>query len=176
MKYWRLRLSAGRLAAVASRGDVEKAHQRASRNRDKALSQFPPTVLSRQGGVVHFDALAQRSETGEMPHAEIVFTIDGREVRGTSDGNGPVDAIFNAIKSLYPHEATLALFDVHAVTEGTDAQAGVTVRLTEDGRSVTGRSADTDTLVSAAKAYVHALNKLLMKRQVSSNEAITAAR
>ena len=75
-----------------------------------------------------------------------------------------------------PHEATLALFDVHAVTEGTDAQAGVTVRLTEDGRSVTGRSADTDTLVSAAKAYVHALNKLLMKRQVSSNEAITAAR
>jgi 2-isopropylmalate synthase len=107
--------------------------------------------------------------------AELELAIDGQTRIGVARGDGPVDAIFNAIKSLYPHEATLALFDVHAVTEGTDAQAGVTVRLTENGRSVTGRSADTDTLVSAAKAYVHALNKLLMKRQVTSTEAITAA-
>jgi 2-isopropylmalate synthase len=107
--------------------------------------------------------------------AELELSVDGQTRIGVARGDGPVDAIFNAIKSLYPHEGTLALFDVHAVTEGTDAQAGVTVRLTENGRSVTGRSADTDTLVAAAKAYVHALNKLLMKRQVSSNEAITAA-
>jgi 2-isopropylmalate synthase len=107
--------------------------------------------------------------------AELELSIDGQTRIGVARGDGPVDAIFNAIKSLYPHEATLALFDVHAVTEGTDAQAGVTVRLSENGRSVTGRSADTDTLVSAAKAYVHALNKLLMKRQVTSTEAITAA-
>ncbi|MEQ1752854.1 MAG: 2-isopropylmalate synthase [Micropepsaceae bacterium] len=108
--------------------------------------------------------------------AELELSVDGQTRIGVSRGDGPVDAIFNAIKSLYPHEATLALFDVHAVTEGTDAQAGVTVRLTENGKSVTGRSADTDTLVSAAKAYVHALNKLLVKRQMTSPETLSAAR
>lgn len=108
--------------------------------------------------------------------AELELSVDGETKIGVARGDGPVDAIFNAIKSLYPHEATLALFDVHAVTEGTDAQAGVTVRLVENGRSVTGRAADTDTLVSAAKAYVHALNKLLMKRQKTMPEALSVAR
>ena len=108
--------------------------------------------------------------------AELELSVDGETKIGVARGDGPVDAIFNAIKSLHPHEATLALFDVHAVTEGTDAQAGVTVRLVEDGRSVTGRAADTDTLVSAAKAYVHALNKLLIKRQKTKPEALSVAR
>ena len=80
-------------------------------------------------------------------------------------GNGPVDAIFNAIKMLVPHEAKLELYQVHAVTEGTDAQAEVSVRLEEDGRIVTGRGADPDTLVASARAYVAALNKLMVKRQ-----------
>ncbi|MCK9911537.1 hypothetical protein MXD81_20455, partial [Microbacteriaceae bacterium K1510] len=51
------------------------------------------------------------------------------------------------------------------VTEGTDAQAEVSVRLEEGGRMVTGRGADTDTMVASARAYVSALNKLLVKRQ-----------
>ena len=85
-------------------------------------------------------------------------------------------AIFSAIKTLFPHEARLLIFEVHAVTEETDAQAGVTVRLAEDDKSVTGRGADTDTMVAAAKAYVHALNKLLVKRLKTAPEALTAAR
>jgi 2-isopropylmalate synthase len=75
-----------------------------------------------------------------------------------------VDATFNAIKMLMPHEAKLDLYQVHAVTEGTDAQAEVSVRL-EGGRIVTGRSADPDTLVASARAYVAALSKLVVKRQ-----------
>jgi len=75
------------------------------------------------------------------------------------------DSIFNAIKLLVPHEAKLDLYQVHAVTEGTDAQAEVSVRLEEGGRMVTGRGADTDTMVASARAYVSALNKLLVKRQ-----------
>ena len=59
---------------------------------------------------------------------------------------------------------------MHAVTEGTDAQATVTVRLEEDGRIVTGESADTDTVVASAKAYVHALNRLLVRRQKSGKD------
>ena len=63
-----------------------------------------------------------------------------------------------------PHEAVLELYQVSAVTEGTDAQAEVSVRLQEDGKTVTGRAADTDTLVASAKAYVSALNKLSARR------------
>ena len=77
-------------------------------------------------------------------------------------GNGPVDAIFTAIRTLVPHRAKLELFQVHAVTEGIDAQAEVTVRLkTEEGVLINGNGADIDTLVAAAKAYLAALNKLL---------------
>ena len=95
---------------------------------------------------------------------------------GAAQGDGPVDAIFNAIRQLYPHPATLQLFQVSAVTEGTDAQAKVSVRLEEDGRTVTGRGADTDTLVASAYAYVNALNKLLVKRKKSVPETLTVAR
>lgn len=97
--------------------------------------------------------------------ATLKLEIDGAEHTVQSSGNGPVDAIFNAIRILVPHEARLELYQVHAVTEGTDAQAEVSVRLEEGGRVVTGRGADTDTMVASARAYVAALNKLLVKRQ-----------
>ncbi len=97
--------------------------------------------------------------------ATLTLDIDGVASTVQAHGNGPVDATFNAIKMLVPHAARLELYQVHAVTEGTDAQAEVSVRLEEDGRVVTGRGADTDTMVASAKAYVAALNKLMVKRQ-----------
>jgi 2-isopropylmalate synthase len=96
--------------------------------------------------------------------ATLVLDIDGKHHTTQASGNGPVDATFNAIKQLVPHKAKLALYQVQAVTEGTDAQAEVSVRLEEDGKSVTARGADPDTLVASAKAYVNALNKLALKR------------
>ena len=87
------------------------------------------------------------------------------EVKSASEnGDGPVDAIFKCIKKLYAHEVNLQLYNVHAVTEGTDAQSTVSVRLEEDGNIATGQSADTDTVVASAKAYIHALNRLLTRR------------
>ena len=97
--------------------------------------------------------------------ATMKLDIEGRTVIEECEGNGPVDAIFNCIKSLVPHEAKLELYQVHAVTEGTDAQAEVSVRLAGEGRSVTARGADPDTLVASAKAYLGALNKLMVRRQ-----------
>ena len=97
--------------------------------------------------------------------ATLTLEIDGTPHTVQATGNGPVDATFNAIKMLVPHEARLDLYQVHAVTEGTDAQAEVSVRLEEGGRLVTGRGAETDTMVASARAYVAALNKLLVKRQ-----------
>jgi 2-isopropylmalate synthase len=96
--------------------------------------------------------------------ATLTLDIDGEHVTTQSTGNGPVDAIFRAIRTLVPHEATLELYQVHAVTGGTDAQAEVSVRLSESGRSFTAKGADPDTLVASAKAYLGALNKLTSKR------------
>ncbi len=100
--------------------------------------------------------------------ATLTLDIAGSVKTVQSTGNGPVDATFNAIKMLVPHEARLDLYQVHAVTEGTDAQAEVSVRLEEDGRIVTGRAADPDTMVASARAYVAALSKLVVKRQKSA--------
>lgn len=97
--------------------------------------------------------------------ATLTLDIEGQHRTVQATGNGPVDATFNAIHQLIPHEAKLELYQVHAVTEGTDAQAEVSVRLAgRDGRLVTGRAADPDTLVSSAKAYIVALNKLTHAR------------
>lgn len=96
--------------------------------------------------------------------AKLTLEIDGDISETQATGDGPVDATFNAIKLLFPTQAKLQLYQVHAVTQGTDAQAEVSVRLEENGKTVTGRGIDTDTMVASARAYVGALNKLLVKR------------
>jgi len=108
------------------------------------------------------------------PKADLELEIDG-EIKATkATGDGPVDATFNAIKALVPHESRLQLYQVHAVTQGTDAQAEVTVRLEEDGKTVQGQGSDTDTMVASCRAYLNALNKLLVKRQKTAPADVPA--
>ena len=83
--------------------------------------------------------------------------------------------MFTCIRKIAPHEADLRLFQIHAVTEGTDAQAQVSVRLEENGRIATGHAADTDTLTAAAMAYVNALNNLLLRQEKSAPEPLIAS-
>ncbi|PVA05231.1 2-isopropylmalate synthase [Thalassorhabdomicrobium marinisediminis] len=97
--------------------------------------------------------------------ATMVLEVGGTDQTIQATGDGPVDATFNAVKELYPHAARLQLYQVHAVTEGTDAQATVSVRMEEEGRIATGQSADTDTVVASARAYINALNRLILRRQ-----------
>ncbi len=104
--------------------------------------------------------------------ADLTLVVGGETHQVTATGDGPVDATFNAIKQVFPHEAKLALYQVHAVTEGTDAQATVSVRMEEDGKIVTGQSSDTDTVVASAKAYVNALNKLIVRREKTAPAAV----
>ncbi len=104
--------------------------------------------------------------------ATLTLDIDGTHKTHQATGNGPVDAIFNAIHALVPHNAVLELYQVHAVTEGTDAQAEVSIRLSEDGKSVTAKGADPDTMVASARAYIAALNKLMVKRLKTKPEAM----
>jgi 2-isopropylmalate synthase len=110
-------------------------------------------------------ALTVIAGTGGPQKAIVTMDVGGQHVTKEANGSGPIDATFNAIKAVMPHEAKLQLYQVHAVTEGTDAQAEVSVRLEDGGRVATGRGADVDTLVSSARAYVTALNKLQAHRQ-----------
>jgi 2-isopropylmalate synthase len=111
----------------------------------------------------------------EGQSAELTLTVDGVAHSAESTGDGPVDAVFSAIRKIVPHEADLRLFQISAVTEGTDAQAQVSVRLEENGRIATGHAADTDTLTAAAKAYINALNNLLLRQEKTAPEPLIAS-
>ncbi len=110
-----------------------------------------------------FVSMSQHSETGERPHAAVVFTVDGKEVRAESDGNGPVDASLKAIESHIKSGAEMVLYSVNAISGSTESQGEVTVRLQNSGRVVNGVGADPDIVVASAKAYLSALNKLQSK-------------
>ena len=124
--------------------------------------------------LVRFVSLYVQCGSKIRPTAELELEVDGVRRAAVQTGDGPVDATFKAIRQIFPHDAGLALFQIHAVTEGTDAQAEVTVRLEEGGKLVTGQAADTDTLVAAAQAYLAALNRLVTKREKTAPAALSA--
>ena len=128
----------------------------------EALVEDEIATVGENGKVV---ALTVIAGTGGPQKAIITMDMAGSHVTREATGSGPVDATFNAIRSIWPHDAKLSLYQVHAVTEGTDAQAEVSIRLEDNGRIATGRGADVDTLVASAKAYVSALNKLAVRTQ-----------
>ena len=112
-----------------------------------------------------FISLSQSSETGEKPKATIVFTVQGQEVKSTSEGNGPVDASLKAIEHHVQSGAEMVLYSVNAISGSTESQGEVTVRLQNSGRVVNGVGADPDIIVASAKAYLSALNKLQSKAE-----------
>ncbi len=138
----------------------------------EALVEDQITIESESVKVI---ALTVIAGTGGPQKAILTMDVNGQHQTREANGDGPVDATFNAIKAIWPHDATMSLYQVHAVTEGTDAQAEVSVRLEDNGKISTGKGADTDTLVASARAYVSALNKLVIRRQrqVNVEDAIT---
>ena len=138
-------------------------------DRKKEIYDDDLIALMRAGEDAENDRLVLKSlrvtcGTDGPQEAVMTLSIEGQEVSTAATGDGPVDATFNAVKALYAHTARLQLYQVHAVTEGTDAQATVSVRMEEDGNISTGESADTDTVVASARAYLNALNRLLVRR------------
>jgi len=110
-------------------------------------------------------ALTAHSESGKTPHAEIILSVDGEEKTSSSSGGGPVDATFCAIEDIVASKAQLQLYSVNNITTGTDSQGEVTVRLQKAGRIVNGHGSDTDIVMASAKAYLHALNKLVVPEE-----------
>lgn len=110
------------------------------------------------------------SGTDRIPTATVTLEIDGRTVTQSGTGDGPVDAVYRTIAAITQTKSKLLMFAVNAVTSGTDAQGEVSVRVEEDGRTVSGHGADTDIITAAARAYLNALNRLayLASRQIET--------
>jgi 2-isopropylmalate synthase len=148
-----------------------KAFQRFKDLADKKSEIFDEdlqALVSQEAGLARDEhwalvTMSQASGMGEKPHARIVMSEEGREKKSESQGDGPVDATFKAIEALAKSGAELLLYSVNAVTQGTESQGEVTVRLSKGGRIVNGVGADTDIIVASAKAYISALNKLWSK-------------
>ncbi len=141
---------------------------------DEDIDALVSDELEGAGEVIKVIALTVIAGTAGPQMATITLDVEGTHITKMSNGDGPVDATFAAIKAIVPHEARLRLYQVSAVTEGTDAQAEVFVRLEEEGKQVTGKAADTDTLVASARAYISALNKLSSKRGRVSAQQVAA--
>ncbi|MEM6680539.1 MAG: alpha-isopropylmalate synthase regulatory domain-containing protein, partial [Pseudomonadota bacterium] len=138
---------------------------------DDILALVTETQADGAAEVVKLKFLRVICGTEAPQSADVILEIDGEEKRYTAKGDGPNDAAFKAVSALVPHTAQLALYQVSAVTEGSDAQATVSVRLEEDGKIATGQSSDTDTVVASCRAYVHALNKLIIRRRKTAPNA-----
>jgi len=146
---------------LESEADVNGAFARFKELADRKSEIFDEDILAlvsdeeqaNDNEAYHFVSLAQHSETGEMPAAKVVFSNQGKEISCEGMGNGPVDAIVNAIESKVASGAELLLFSVNAITTGTQSQGEVTMRLSKSGRIVNGVGADPDIVVASAKAY-----------------------
>ncbi|MDC3021155.1 2-isopropylmalate synthase [Pelagibacteraceae bacterium] len=137
---------------------------------DEDIIALVDDSLIKESNVINLKSLKVFAGTGEPQKAEMTLEVYGDVKKANETGDGPVDAIFKCIKKLYPHDVKLQLYQVHAVTEGTDAQATVSVRIEENGKTTVGQAADTDTLVASANAYLNALNKMIIKREKTAPE------
>ena len=98
--------------------------------------------------------------TDTEPRAEVEMEVDGKVIKESGYGDGPVDAVYKTIARITSTRSKLLKYSVNAITGGTDAQGEVSVRIEEDGHIALGQGAHTDIIVASAKAYVNALNRL----------------
>lgn len=116
--------------------------------------------LSKMADRITLTALRVSSGTNQVPTATVELEVDGKAMVQTGTGDGPVDAVYRTIAAITQTKSKLLMYVVKAITGGTDAQGEVSVRVQEDGRTVTGHGADTDIITASARAYLSALNKL----------------
>ena len=149
-----------------SEAEIDDAFARFKDLADRKVQIFDEDIQSLfdakniQPQEISFVSLKQESQTGKTPVAEVTYMDHGEQRVGRAEGNGPVDATFQAIESCAKSGAELLLFSINALTKGAEAQGEVTVRLSVGGRVVNGNGSDPDVLAASAKAYLDALNKL----------------
>lgn len=143
---------------------ADKKHEIFDEDLQALVSDARPHALQE---VYQLGAMEVVCKTGTNPHAKLVISVNGESKNTEASGSGPVDATFKAIEKVAKSDAHLQLYSVNAITEGTDSQGDVTVRLEKDGVIVNGVGADTDIVTASAKAYLHALNLLHSRAEKS---------
>ena len=135
---------------------------------DEDIEALADDEISRVDDRMKVESISVAYNSGSWQRATVFLEIDGESRSGSGRGSGPIDALYAAVRSVYPHEASLTRYDVDSVTSGIDAQAEVSVRLEEGDFASVGRGVDDDTLLASVRAYVNALNRLSLKRRRSS--------
>jgi 2-isopropylmalate synthase len=100
---------------------------------------------------------------GETVKGEVTLKIGNDYLTGTSEGNGPVDAVIKSIKMLINHQVYLDEFLIQAMTKGSDDTCKTHMRLMHEGKPYHGFASDTDIVMASAIAFVDALNKIPVK-------------
>lgn len=147
--------------------EVNHAFERFKRLADQKKEIFEEDLevivseeLSKMADRITLTALRVSSGTNQVPTATVELELDGKAMAQTGTGDGPVDAVYRTIAAITQTKSKLLMYVVKGITGGTDAQGEVSVRVQEDGRTVTGHGADTDIITASARAYLSALNKL----------------
>ncbi len=155
------------LGYTLSEEEVNHAFERFKKLADQKKEIFEEDIevivseeLAKMADRIALKTLHVSSGTNQVPTATVELEVDGRVVAQTGTGDGPVDAVYRTIAAITQTKSKLLMYVVKAITGGTDAQGEVSVRVQEDGRTVTGHGADTDIITASARAYLSALNKL----------------
>lgn len=143
---------------------ADKKHEIFDEDLQALVSETQPHALIES---FHLGSIEVVCKTGANPYAKLVVNANGIDHQADAEGSGPVDATFKAIEKIVKSKASLQLYSVNAITQGTDSQGDVTVRLERDGVIVNGVGADTDIITASAKAYLHALNLLVSRADKS---------
>ncbi len=112
---------------------------------------------------IALEEISYQGKEGEEAYAEVALNIGEEVKKGSSIGNGPVDAVIKSIKQLIPHEVILDEFLIQAMTKGSDDTCKVHMRLMHEGKPYHGFGSETDIVLASAKAFLDALNKLPVK-------------
>ncbi len=145
-------------AFLAFKELVDKKHEVDDRDLEAIVADKMRTMEE----VYHLDFVQVTCGDHASPTATVrLIAPDGAVLADAALGTGPVDAVYKAINRIVQVPNVLTEFAVKSVTEGIDAQGEVTIRIESNGRTYSGRGADTDIIVASAKAYMNALNRLL---------------
>jgi len=105
---------------------------------------------------------------GDVVKGEVSLKIGNNLLTGTSEGNGPVDAVIKSIKKIIEHEVYLDEFLIQAMTKGSDDNCKTHMRVMHKGKPYHGFASDTDIVMASAQAFVDALNKIPVKTKVDN--------
>ena len=149
---------------------IEQAYQRFLQVADKKKEVFDEDLVAIIDDEVHavehtftLEYLRVLIETGNAPQATVKIKTKGEVKEAQADGDGPVDAAYNAIREATGFSPKLESYSIRAVTSGKEALGEATVKIKTDGRTFVGRGISTDIIEASAKAYIDAINRMVGK-------------